>query len=288
MFTPEQFAANYQINFSKLIGKGHDSTVFLTMNKQTKQQFALKCLAQTIEQNAINLFNEIQILRHIQHPHIITMFGYCSDCSCMLLELMTNGSLYKILLQGPLPLAIANGIIIQIAQALEYLHAKGITHGDIKLDNLLISGDYIIKVCDFGFAKINGQTPIPKTTVSGSEGYTAPEIWQIPIDLKKCDMFSLGVVYFIMITGHPPFESNNPQMEDTWWKLIKKEEWNVFWKELKLTILPEYVRIIIQKLLCVNYQMRYTADEIIQILMDKCATSDQIVDEIKKRIIQQK
>ncbi|CAD8201416.1 unnamed protein product [Paramecium octaurelia] len=288
MFTPEQFAANYQINFSKLIGKGHDSTVFLTMNKSTKQQFALKCLAQTNEQNAINLFNEIQILRPIQHPHIITMIGYCSDCSCMLLELMSNGSLYKILLQGPLPLAIANGIILQIAQALQYLHAKGITHGDIKLDNLLISGDFIVKLCDFGFAKINGQAPIPKTTVSGSEGYTAPEIWHTPSDLRKCDMFSLGVVYFIMVTGHPPFESNNPQTEDAWWKLIQKEEWNIFWKELKLTILPEYVRTIIQKLLCVKYQMRYSADELIQLLADKSATSDQIVDEIKKRLIQQK
>ncbi|CAD8172026.1 unnamed protein product [Paramecium pentaurelia] len=286
MFNPEQFAANYQINFSKLIGKGHDSTVFLTINKQTKQQFALKCLAQTIEQNAINLFNEIQILRHIQHPNIITMIGYCSDCSCMLLELMTNGSLYKILLQGSLPIAIANGIILQIAQTLQYLHEKGITHGDIKLDNLLISGDFIIKLCDFGFAKINGQTPIPKITVSGSEGYTAPEIWNIPIDLRKCDMFSLGVVYFIMVTGHPPFESNNPQTEDTWWKFIKNEEWNIFWKELKLTILPDYVRTMIEKLLCVNQQMRYSADEIIQLLINKSATLDQIINEIKKRLTQ--
>ncbi|CAD8094196.1 unnamed protein product [Paramecium primaurelia] len=288
MFTPEQFATNYQINFSKLIGKGHDSTVFLTINKQTKQQFALKCLAQTIEQNAINLFNEIQILRHIQHPNIINMIGYCSDCSCMLLELMTNGSLYKILLQGSLPIAIANGIILQIAQTLQYLHEKGITHGDIKLDNLLISGDFIIKLCDFGFAKINGQTPIPKITVSGSEGYTAPEIWNIPIDLRKCDMFSLGVVYFIMVTGHPPFESNNPQTEDTWWKFIKNEEWNIFWKELKLTILPDYVRTMIEKLLCVNQQMRYSADEIIQLLINKSATLDQIINEINKRLIQQK
>ena len=65
-------------------------------------------------------------------------------------------------------------------------------------------------------------------------------------------MFSLGVVYFIMVTGHPPFESNNPSNEDAWWKLIKNENWNQFWKELKLTILPEYVRHIIEKLLCVN------------------------------------
>ncbi|CAD8124449.1 unnamed protein product [Paramecium sonneborni] len=288
IFTPEQFATNYQINFSKLLGKGHDSTVFLTMDKQSKQQYALKCLAQTTEQNAINLFNEIQILRHIQHPYIIQMIGYCSDCSCMLLELMPFGSLYKVLLSGPLPLAIANGITLQIAEALSYLHSKGITHGDLKLDNLLISLDFKVKLCDFGFAKINGSTPIPKATISGSEGYTAPEIWHIPQDLKKCDMFSLGVVYFIMVTGHPPFESNNPSTEDSWWKLIKNENWSIFWKELKLTILPEYVRNIIQKLLCVNFQFRYSADEILQILIDKSATSEQITDEVKKRLNQKK
>lgn len=48
-----------------------------------------------------------------------------------------------------------------------------------------------------------------------------------------------------MVTGHPPFESNNPQTEDAWWKLIKNDDWNKFWKELKLTILPDYVRHII-------------------------------------------
>lgn len=98
----------------------------------------------------------------LEHPYITKFLGYCTDHTCYLLELMPYGSLFRLLQQGPLPLAIANGILFHLVEAVTYLHGKGVTHGDIKLDNLLISFDFKVKLCDFGFAKINGTTPLPK------------------------------------------------------------------------------------------------------------------------------
>lgn len=108
------------------------------------------------------------------------MYGYCDDGSCILLEYLANGSLFKLADLGPFPKAIANGLILQMAEALRYLHQNNITHGDIKLDNLLVSDTYHVKLCDFGFGRKNGKRPIEKNTISGSRGYTAPEIYGIP------------------------------------------------------------------------------------------------------------
>jgi serine/threonine protein kinase len=94
------------------------------------------------------------------------------------------------------------------------LHSNEITHGDLKPENLLISEKFQVKVCDFGFA----------LKVGGSEGYNAPEIFTLSdLDMKKCDIFSLGVVFFVISTACPPFISNNPMKKDAWWDLIAKK-----------------------------------------------------------------
>lgn len=85
-----------------------------------------------------------------------------------------------------------------------------IVHGDIKPENALISKGFIIKLCDFGFAVIANQ-PNAKLR-GGSEGYTACEVGvNENYDAKKCDMFSLGVVFFVLFMGYRPFLSAHPQ-----------------------------------------------------------------------------
>ena len=101
------------------------------------------------------------------------------------------------------------------------MHGQGFTHGDLKLSNILIDKDFSLKLCDFGFARWNGKMAIEKQTIAGSEGYTAPELWKKSPDYVKCDMFSVAIIFFILITGHPPFESNNPDNNDPWWDFIK-------------------------------------------------------------------
>jgi serine/threonine protein kinase len=92
-----------------------------------------------------------------------------------------------------------------MADILSYVHSTGIVHGDVKLGNILVSKEFNLVLCDFGFSFKNSSN-----SVFGSEGYTAPEIFSEIKDPFKCDVFSLGVVYFILATGNIPFMSNNP------------------------------------------------------------------------------
>jgi serine/threonine protein kinase len=94
----------------------------------------------------------------------------------MLLEFMPHGNFFHILNIGPLPLNIAKSLFSQLATTLHFLHSKGIVHGDIKPENILVSKDYRIKFCDFGFAKSLNADPSTRS-IGGSIGYTAPEIY---------------------------------------------------------------------------------------------------------------
>jgi serine/threonine-protein kinase ULK/ATG1/calcium/calmodulin-dependent protein kinase I len=122
---------------------------------------------------------------------------------------MPHGSLFTLLsTTGPLDIPCANSLFLKLLATVNYLHQNNISHGDLKPDNILISAEFQVKVCDFGFASSNSSTSL---MVGGSEGYNAPEIFTMPeMDLKKCDLFSLGVVFFIIATACPPFMSNNP------------------------------------------------------------------------------
>ena len=116
---------------------------------------------------------------------------------------MKNGTLYNLAKQGPFTLLESNAIILEICDVLNYIHSRNYIHGDLKLENVLISENSNIILCDFGFSQPSDAVAI---NCFGSEGYTAPEIFVGGlIDLKKCDIFSLGVIYFVLVTGSIPF-----------------------------------------------------------------------------------
>lgn len=123
---------------------------------------------------------------------------------------------------------IVKGIMLQLLSVVNHLHSHNVVHGDLKPENTLISHQFQLKVCDFGFAKYL-KTPDTKLR-GGSEGFTAPEVHMpMPYDAKKCDIFALGVMLFIFTFGLRPFISNHPSKEDQYWRLIKTENWDKFW-----------------------------------------------------------
>jgi serine/threonine-protein kinase ULK/ATG1/calcium/calmodulin-dependent protein kinase I len=114
----------------------------------------------------------------------------------------------------------------------------------------MISNEYQVKLCDFGFARFIDKNQ-PQKAVGGSKGFTAPEIYQPTVkDLTKCDVFSLGVVFFIMVTGYPPFQTNNPYEEDVWWSMIQDQRFQQYWENWSKQIpIPEGFTDVIEYML---------------------------------------
>ncbi|XP_021262250.1 testis-specific serine/threonine-protein kinase 6-like [Numida meleagris] len=154
---------------------------------------------------------ELSIVRELHHPNIVLFFETFELSNGMVYIVMESAAtdLQQRLQQlGKLPcVPDARDIFVQVVGAMHYLHDRNIVHRDLKCDNILLSADgRQAKIADFGFSKEVSSYPEPSTTFCGTEAYMAPEMWlQYPHDAKKLDVWSLGVVLFVMVTGDLPF-----------------------------------------------------------------------------------
>lgn len=144
----------------------------------------------------------------LSHPNIVTVYhlGEQNDLQYLVLELVDGWSLEKALSNGiPQDRTLSASILSQVANALDYAHGKGIVHRDVKPANILVRRDGIVKLTDFGIARISSQT-ITKTGFSmGTPAYMAPEqIMSARVD-GRADQFSLAVIAYQMLSGRRPF-----------------------------------------------------------------------------------
>jgi len=127
------------------------------------------------------------------------------------MELVTGKELFdKIVEKGQYSEKEASNIVRQIVSAVAYLHEHGIAHRDLKPENLLTSGDgdsEVIKIADFGFSKNFGEDKLK--TSCGSPGYVAPEVLTNEDYDNSVDMWSVGVIIYILLCGYPPFYADN-------------------------------------------------------------------------------
>ena len=142
--------------------------------------------------------------------------GSAQDVYCLVLEYAQNGELFSIIANtGALPEKVTRFYLHQLLDALEYMHAQGMSHRDLKPDNMLLDKQFNLKLADFGFAS---KKPLNETH-KGTNGYKAPEIhlgeWYSG---NYADLFAAGVILFIMHTGHPPFVL--PSGTDPYYKYI--------------------------------------------------------------------
>nr|DAD36057.1 TPA_asm: hypothetical protein HUJ06_006697 [Nelumbo nucifera] len=210
----------FTVNFSRVIGEGGFSTVYLA-HFPNSTLGAIKVHNNSERLNRV-FKQELEILLHIQHPHIIDLLGYCDEREGVLVfEYVPNGSLQEKLHghgESLLPWKTRMSIAYQLAQAIAYLHDNctlQIVHGDIKASNILLDQHFNCKLCDFGFAKMGFSSavlPSAMNPVMGSPGYIDPHYLRTGIASKKNDVYSFGVIVLELITGIEAFCSEKEQL----------------------------------------------------------------------------
>ncbi|AUX45564.1 protein kinase [Sorangium cellulosum] len=200
------------------IGAGGMSRVYLAADSRTKEQVAVKILNHSfaVDRGQRERFlRELEVAAEIGHPNIIKVLdaGERKDgAPFIVLELLTGESLGSMLRrEGAVSEAVALPLIRQAASALSAAHAAGIIHRDVKPDNMFLvrsqAGPRVLKMMDFGFAKLRSGPATAAGIVLGTVPYMAPEqALADPVD-GRTDVYALGVTMFRMLTGQLPFSS---------------------------------------------------------------------------------
>ncbi|EFJ39750.1 hypothetical protein VOLCADRAFT_78266 [Volvox carteri f. nagariensis] len=257
----------------KTLGTGGFSVVKLASDRFTGVEYACKIMAlppvgQEVGENENtreDIFKEIDLLCGMNHENVIFLKEYFEEGNKVYLitELLTGGELLEaVLKRGSYTEAEARLCFVQVLRGIEYLHSKNVVHRDLKLENLLLAKQddiSLVKIADFGLAKhaVNGMQ-----TICGTPQYVAPEVIvgaKGHVYGPGVDMWSAGVVLYILLGGYPPFWSDSePQLFD----MIRKGKYSFgdpVWNKVS-----ESAKDLIRKLLVVDPTKRLTATEALQ------------------------
>nr|GMD03845.1 calcium and calcium/calmodulin-dependent serine/threonine-protein kinase-like [Ipomoea batatas] len=215
------------------------------------------------------LTNELLVMRKIvedvsPHPNVIHLYDVCEDAAGvhLILELCSGGELFdRIVAQERYNEARAAKVVGQIAKGLEAIHNANIIHRDLKPENcLFLSSDENspLKIMDFGLSSVEDFTD-PVVGLFGSIDYVSPEALSREKITAKSDIWSLGVILYIMLSGYPPFFSHNNRQKQ---QMIISGEFSFdekTWKNISSS-----AKQLISSLLSVNPNMRPTAHEIVE------------------------
>ncbi|CAD8176830.1 unnamed protein product [Paramecium pentaurelia] len=288
------------------LGKGQFGLVKL--GERNGQRVAIKFFLRNDDNPyTIRMFaNEINILKQLDHPNITNMIdfnqafpykkqnGKIEQQICIILEYAENGELYEYIARfGKLNPEICRFYFKQLLSVLIYITNKGICHRDLKLDNILLDQQFNLKVADFGLGKV--QEAALLKTYCGSQSYMAPEITKNhEYNGNKADIFSAGVILFILYTGSPPFESTFAN--DSLFQYFENNRQNEFWIKQKRIYqkIPDLITddfiSLINGMLAPNPNQRFTLDQCMQHPWTNgpTATLEQIQNEFrqKKNIVQ--
>lgn len=249
------------------VGCGTFGSVSRAHHRKTGQEHAVKTMPKHLI-SVDTLLSEIDIMRQLDHPHIIRLYQTFQDqnsihYSC---EMCTGGQLFDALVKaGHLCEGTAARVMKQMLAAVNYLHFKKICHRDLKPENFLLAAaqelDHAhVKLIDFGTAKRFDLHEM--TTKVCTVFFVAPEILarrMQPYD-EKCDVWSLGVILFIMLSGVPPF-SHNDDFEVL--KLVKKGKF-AFEPSSIWDMISEDAHELIKHMLCMKVRDRFSARDVIQ------------------------
>src|SRR5688572_17180143 len=212
---PEQVGKLFpQLEILDLLGKGGMGAVYKARQPALDRFVALKILPASVASTpgfAERFTREARSLARLNHPRIVAVhdFGVIGNLHYLIMEFVEGQNLRQAERSGGLSPEHALRIVPQICEALQYAHDHGIVHRDIKPENLLINKQGQVKITDFGIAKMVGIRSEESLTgardIVGTPHYMAPEQIESPADVDhRADIYSLGVVFYEMLTGELP------------------------------------------------------------------------------------
>ena len=199
------------------IGHGGMAEVYEGNDIIGKKTVAIKLIRKDVMENPVNLIrfkNEATIAASLNHPNIVKVYnhGTVDGVPYIANEFIKGQNLKQVLdFRSSVPIEEAVDYMIQLASALDYAHSHGIVHRDVKPDNLYVMGDGTIKLGDFGIAQTDATSQITSkdSEIVGSVHYLAPEITSGKPATGQSDIYSAGVTFFELITGHVPYIKNS-------------------------------------------------------------------------------
>lgn len=198
-------------DIERTLGKGNFAVVKLARHRITKTEVAIKIIDKS-QLDAVNLekiYREVQIMKMLDHPHIIKLYQVMETKNMLYLvtEYAKNGEIFDYLANhGRLSESEARRKFWQILSAVEYCHSHHIVHRDLKAENLLLDNHMNIKIADFGFGNFY-KTGEPLATWCGSPPYAAPEVFEgQQYEGPQLDIWSMGVVLYVLVCGALPFD----------------------------------------------------------------------------------
>jgi serine/threonine-protein kinase len=230
------------------LGEGGMGVVYKGIHKDIEQTVAIKVLYPQYakDENFRERFKrEAKVQAKLHHPNVVNILNYLEDEDgnmYIVMEYVGGGSLEDKMRTGKISLSDSVSVIIQVLNALSYMHSNGIIHRDIKPSNIMFA-DSIVKVSDFGIAKPMSDKGLTKTgAIVGTVWYMAPEIIKGEIPTPASDLYAVGVILYQLLTGRTPFygktdfevmkshlekepqppETLNPNLPPGTWDLVKK------------------------------------------------------------------
>ena len=230
--------------FKEVLGGGHFGTVRIghRRDEEPKIYYAIKSISKKNLSNKDleDLMREVEILSSLDHPNIIKFYESYNDQFYfhIVMELCKGKEVFdKIIEEGHITEQKVAIYIYKVLSALSYCHSNGITHRDLKPENILFENsdnDAEIKLIDFGLSRKFDSTKEKMHTILGTPYYVAPEVLKGDYD-EKCDIWSVGALTYIMLSGDPPFNgnSNNEIFNKIMHSdiVFKKEKWKNISKE---------------------------------------------------------
>ena len=249
-FNNIEFVKNENNEFIKC-GNGIFSEVYLGKNKKNNLNYAIKVIKKKNIPNSNekidNIYREIEIQNSFIHPNLIRLYSYKEDKEnfYLIMEYADKGNLNsKVKKEGKLNEKESFKIFIQICSAIYFLHSNNYIHRDIKLENILINENNIIKLTDF--SSCVNITEGKEKTFNGSFEYSTPDLINDDLYDESIDIWSLGIVLYEMLHGYPPFKNlnNSNFVKDSYFEIFKSVISNVYIIDNKINLSNECIDII--------------------------------------------